>query len=358
MAGNSFGTLFNITTFGESHGTALGVVIDGCLPNMAIDVELLQTELARRKPGQSAITTDRKEEEEFEILSGIFEGKTTGAPITVIIRNKDQRSADYDELKDVYRPSHADYTYQQKYGIRDHRGSGRASARETISRVIGGAFAKMILIQHGIFIQGYVSQVATVKVEKPYTELDLSLTEKSMVRCPDPVVSDQMVKLIEAVKTEGDSVGGTISCVVRGTPVGLGEPVFDKLHAELAKAMLSINACKGFDLGSGFDGIQHKGSEQNDAFVSTNGKITTDTNHSGGIQGGISNGADIYFRCAFKPVSTIAKEQLTTNTHAENITLSAKGRHDPCVLPRAVVIVEAMAALVLVDFLLKAKMYA
>lgn len=357
MAGNSFGTLFKITTFGESHGEALGVVIDAPLPNMEVDFDLIRTELARRKPGQSAITTDRKEDEEFEIVSGIFEGKTTGAPVTVLVRNKDQRSKDYDTLKDVYRPSHADYTYQQKYGIRDHRGSGRASARETISRVIAGAFAKMILYKYGIVIQGYVSQVATIRIEKPYTELDLSQTEKSMVRCPDPVASGKMITLIEQVKKDGDSVGGTISCVITGTPVGLGEPVFDKLHADLAKAMLSINACKGFDLGSGFDGILQKGSEQNDAFVSANGKITTLTNHSGGIQGGISNGADIYFRCAFKPVSTIAKEQQTINKTAENITLSATGRHDPCVLPRAVVIVEAMAALVLVDFLLRAKIY-
>lgn len=358
MAGNSFGTLFKITTFGESHGEALGVVIDGCLPNMDIDLDLIRTELARRKPGQSAITTDRKEDEEFEIVSGIFEGKTTGAPITVLVRNKDQRSKDYDELKDVYRPSHADYTYQQKYGIRDHRGSGRASARETISRVIAGAFAKMILNKQGITIQAYVSQVATLKLEKNHTELDLSLTENSMVRCPDPSLSEKMIALIEQVKKEGDSVGGTISCVIKGTPVGLGEPVFDKLHADLAKAILSINACKGFDLGSGFEGILQKGSEQNDSFVSADGKITTLTNHSGGIQGGISNGADIYFRCAFKPVSTIAKEQPTTTKNAENITLSATGRHDPCVLPRAVVIVEAMAALVLVDFLLRAKVYA
>lgn len=358
MAGNTFGTLFNITTFGESHGEALGVVIDGCVSNMVVDIELLKKDLARRKPGQSAITTDRKEEEAFEIVSGIFEGKTTGAPITVLVRNKDQRSNDYDTLKEVYRPSHADYTYQQKYGIRDHRGSGRASARETISRVIAGAFAKMLLKAHGVTLQGYVSQVANIRVAQSYTELDLTLTEQSLVRCPDPAASAQMISLIEQVKKEGDSVGGTISCVIKGTPVGLGEPVFDKLHAELAKAMLSINACKGFDLGSGFEGITSRGSEQNDAFVSVDGKISTLTNNSGGIQGGISNGADIYFRCAFKPVSTIAKEQHTTDLKAQNITLTAQGRHDPCVLPRAVVIVEAMAAIVLADFLLRAKAYA
>lgn len=357
MAGNSFGKIFTITTFGESHGAALGVVIDGCQPNLIVDLDFIQQELKRRKPGQSAITTDRKEDENFEIVSGIFEGKTTGAPITVMVRNKDQRSNDYDTLKDVYRPSHADYTYQQKYGIRDHRGSGRASARETISRVIAGAFAKMILIQHGISIQAYVSQVAAIKVTKFYTELDLSLTEKSIVRCPDETVAQQMITLIEQTKQEGDSVGGTITCVVKRVPVGLGEPVFDKLHADLAKAMLSINACKGFDLGSGFDGITEKGSQQNDAFVSAEGQITTNTNHSGGIQGGISNGADIYFRCAFKPVSTIAKQQTTVNTDNENISLAATGRHDPCVLPRAVPIVEAMAAMVLVDFLLRSKIY-
>jgi chorismate synthase len=357
MAGNSFGNLFKITTFGESHGTGVGVVIDGCPSNLVVNLSFISTELTRRKPGQSVITTDRKEEEAFEVVSGVFEGKTTGAPITILVHNTDQRSKDYDSLKEVYRPSHADYTYQQKYGIRDHRGSGRASARETLSRVIAGAFAKMILHQAGISIQAYVSQVATIKVPKPYTELDLRLTETNIVRCPDPQTAQEMVALIEKVKGEGDSVGGTISCVITGTPTGLGEPVFDKLHAELGKAMLSINACKGFDLGSGFDGITSRGSEQNDSFVSSDGKITASTNHSGGIQGGISNGADIYFRCAFKPTSTIAKEQSTVNQTAENIKLQATGRHDPCVLPRAVVIVEAMAALVLVDFWLLAKAY-
>jgi chorismate synthase len=357
MGSNSFGKLFTITTFGESHGEALGVVIDGCLPNLTVDLDFIQHELNRRKPGQSVITTDRKEDETFEIVSGIFEGKTTGAPITVLVRNKDQRSKDYDSLKDVYRPSHADFTYQQKYGIRDHRGSGRASARETISRVIAGAFAKMILTEYGVSIHAYVSQVATIKVEKPYTDLDLSLTEKSIVRCPDKNIAEQMIALIEQTKQEGDSVGGTITCVIKGTPVGLGEPVFDKLNADLAKAILSINACKGFDIGSGFDGIMQKGSEQNDAFVSEHGKINTATNNSGGVQGGISNGADIYFRCAFKPVSTIAKQQTTVNTNNQNISMEATGRHDPCVLPRAVPIVEAMAALVIVDFLLRAKIY-
>lgn len=357
MAGNSFGELFRITTFGESHGVGLGVVIDGCPPNMPFDEQNILSELARRKPGQSAITTDRKEDESIEVLSGIFEGKTTGTPIAIMVRNKDQRSQDYDTLKEVYRPSHADYTYEQKYGIRDYRGSGRASARETVARVIAGAIAKQLLNKYGITVTAYVSQVAHIKVTKQYTELDLSATETNAVRCPDEATAVQMIQLIEQMKAEGDSVGGTITCVIKGTPVGLGEPVFDKLHADLGKAMLSINACKGFDIGSGFESITMKGSEHNDAFVSTNGKISTLTNHSGGVQGGISNGEDIYFRCAFKPVSTISKSQQTVTTHATETTLNATGRHDPCVLPRAVPIVEAMAALVLVDHLLRNKIY-
>jgi chorismate synthase len=357
MAGNSFGELFRITTFGESHGVGLGVVIDGCPPNITFDEHTILKELARRKPGQSAITTDRKEDESIEVLSGVFEGKTTGTPIAVIVRNNDQRSQDYDTLKDVYRPSHADYTYEQKYGIRDYRGSGRASARETVARVIAGAVAKQLLNSYGINITAYVSQVAHIKVTKPYTELDLSLTETNAVRCPHEETAQQMIQLIEQMKAEGDSVGGTITCVISGTPAGLGEPVFDKLHAELGKAMLSINACKGFDIGSGFEGITMKGSEHNDVFVSTNRKITTLTNHSGGVQGGISNGEDIYFRCAFKPVSTISKTQQTVNTDAAETSLNATGRHDPCVLPRAVPIVEAMAALVMIDQLLRNKVY-
>jgi chorismate synthase len=358
MAGNSFGKLFCITTFGESHGASLGVVIDGCPPNIQLDIAFIQQELARRKPGQSALTTDRKEEEQCEFLSGIFEGKTTGAPITIIVRNTDQRSPDYDLLKDIYRPSHADYTYQQKYGIRDHRGSGRASARETVARVIAGAIAKQLLAQYDISVQAYVSQVATIKVQKPYTELDLSLTEKNSVRCPDEQTAAQMIALIEHIKNEGDSVGGMITCIIKGTPTGLGEPVFDKLHADLAKAILSINACKGFEVGSGFEGATQKGSEQNDGFMSADGKIKTHTNNSGGIQGGISNGEDIYFNCAFKPVSTIAKAQQTITATNENTLLEATGRHDPCVLPRAVPIVEAMAALVVIDHLLRNKIYA
>lgn len=352
MAGNSFGSLFRITTFGESHGTALGVVIDGCPSNLQVDLSFLQEELDRRKPGQSSLTSTRSEPESFEILSGIFEGKTTGTPIAIMIRNKDQRSKDYDALKDVYRPSHADYTYEQKYGIRDHRGSGRASARETVARVIGGAFAKLFLKQHGITIQGYVSQVAHLRVPLPYTQLDLSITESNPVRCPHPDTAQAMIELIERIKKEGDSVGGTVSCVIQGIPPGIGEPVFDKLHADLGKAMLSINACKGFDIGSGFDSILLRGSEHNDAFVSVNGQIKTLTNHSGGVQGGISNGEDVYFRCAFKPVSTISKPQQTVSTQHQAEVLEVDGRHDPCVLPRAVVIVEAMAALVVADQLL------
>ncbi len=358
MAGNTFGTLFRITTFGESHGAALGVVIDGCPPNLVVDEDLLKRELARRKPGQSKLTTGRTENEAYEILSGIFEGRTTGMPISVIVRNTDQRSEDYEHLKDLYRPSHADYTYEQKYGIRDYRGSGRASARETVARVIAGAFAKMILAHEGISIQAYVSQVAHIKITKPYTELNLDLTENSLVRCPDEDTAQQMITLIEQMKQEGDSVGGSITCVIKGTPVGLGEPVFDKLHADLGKAMLSINACKGFEIGSGFEGTTLRGSQHNDAFVSGNGKIATTTNFSGGVQGGISNGMDIYFRCAFKPTSTISKQQQTIDIQNNTQTLSATGRHDPCVLPRAVVIVEAMAALVLVDFLMRKRTFA
>jgi chorismate synthase len=357
MAGNSFGTIFRITTFGESHGVALGVVIDGCPPGIAVDEQMILAELARRKPGQSSLTTSRLEDESVEILSGIFEEKTTGTPIAIMVRNKDQRSSDYDALKNVYRPSHADYTYEQKYGVRDHRGGGRSSARETVARVVAGVIAKQVLAHSNITVTAYVSQVADIKVIKPYTELDLTRTEQSIVRCPDEPAAAEMIARIEQVKQEGDSVGGTITCVVKGTPAGLGEPVFDKLHADLAKAMLSINACKGFDLGSGFDSITMKGSEHNDAFVSANGKISTLTNHSGGIQGGITNGEDIYFRCAFKPVSTISKPQQTINTEIHTVTMEAAGRHDPCVLPRAVPIVEAMAALVLADHLLRNHIY-
>ncbi|MCU0441541.1 MAG: chorismate synthase [Bacteroidia bacterium] len=355
MAGNTFGTLFKITTFGESHGEALGVVIDGCPPQLKLDIAAVQHELNRRKPGQSALTTSRSEAEKVEILSGVFEGITTGAPLTMLVRNTNQRSQDYDTLKEVFRPSHADYTYIQKYGIRDHRGSGRASARETVARVMAGAVAKQVLNQYQIQIRGYVNRVATIAIQKPYTELDLTKTELNAMRCPDEEVAKEMMDLVAAVKEAGDSVGGTIACVVTGVPAGWGEPVFDKLHAELGKAMLSINACKGFEIGSGFEGTRLKGSEHNDAFVSNGGKITTQTNHSGGVQGGISNGADLYFQCAFKPVSSIAVSQATINTSGEPVTLETKGRHDPCVLPRAVPIVEAMAAIVLVDLMFRAK---
>ncbi len=363
MAGNSFGEIFRVTTFGESHGEALGVVIDGCPSLIEIDEIFILSELKRRKPGQSKITTERNEDESFEILSGVFEGKTTGAPIAIIVKNNNQQSKDYDEIKNIYRPSHADYTYEKKFGIRDHRGSGRASARETVARVLAGAVAKIFLNQHKISVQAYVSQVANIKVEKNYLELDLSKTEQNIVRCPDEKVAQKMIDLIEETKQNGDSVGGSISCVIKGVPVGLGEPVFDKLHADLGKAILSINACKGFEIGSGFDGVLLKGSEHNDSFTVHSSQSTvsreplTTSNYSGGIQGGISNGMDVYFRCAFKPVSTIKLEQQTINKNLQKINLSISGRHDSCVVPRAVPIVEAMAAIVLADHFLRNKMY-
>jgi chorismate synthase len=353
MSGNSFGKLFKITTFGESHGNAVGVVIDGCPSNLTIDIEYIHKELQRRKPGQSAITTTRHEEEVPEVISGIFEGKSTGAPICIIVRNKDQRPQDYETLKDTFRPSHADFTYQTKYGIRDFRGSGRASARETLARVIGGAIAKIILAQHKISVNAFVSTVGQIACDNDYQKFDLSKTDSNIVRCPDEVTAEKMIALIEEIKQSGNSVGGAISCIVKGVPAGLGEPVFDKLHAELGKAILSINACKGFEIGSGFDGCTKKGSEQNDEWEIIDNKPVTKTNNSGGIQGGISNGNDIYFRCAFKPASTIAVSQQTLNKNLESVTLEAKGRHDPCVVPRAVPIVEAMTAIVIVDFLMQ-----
>lgn len=355
MAGNRFGTLFSITTFGESHGAAIGVVIDGCPAGLEITSEEIQTELDRRRPGQSHITTQRKEADRVEILSGIFEGKTTGVPITLVIKNEDQRSKDYSHLKDTFRPSHADFTYAEKYGNRDYRGGGRSSARETAARVAAGAVAKKLLLHYGISVHGYVSSVYNIAVTKNYTELDLSKTETNIVRCPDEAVAQQMIALIEAVRKEGDTVGGTVSCVVKGCPAGVGEPVFDKLHADLAKAMMSINATKGFEYGSGFEGTQLKGSQHNDIFEKQGEKIVTKTNHSGGIQGGISNGMDIFFSVAFKPVATIMQSQESVNASGENIVLEGKGRHDPCVLPRAVPIVEAMAALVITDHLLRNK---
>ena len=349
MAGNIFGHLLQLNTFGESHGPAIGGILTGLPAGMSIDETEIQNELARRKPGQSIITTERKEEDEVQFLSGIFEQKSTGTPIGFMIQNKDHKSADYDELKNILRPSHADYTYQSKYGNRDHRGSGRASARETACRVVAGAIAKQFLGLQKIKIVAYVSQVANIKLEKTYDQLNLNQVDESMVRCPDPEISEQMIAVIQQAKNEGDSVGGIITCVIQNVPVGLGEPVFNKLHADLGHAMLGINAVKGFEYGLGFDEVTKKGSEVNDEFQEKDGKIITKTNYSGGIQGGISNGMDIYFRVAFKPISTIKKTQRTLSTDGDSILFEAEGRHDPCVLPRAVPIVEAMAALVLAD---------
>ena len=356
MAGNSFGEIFRITTFGESHGAAIGVVIDGCPAGLDIDLDFLQSELDRRKPGQSTITTQRKESDILKILSGIYEGKTIGSPIAIIIPNEDSKPEDYDHLKEAFRPSHADFTYQEKYGIRDHRGGGRSSARETAARVVSGAIAKLLLKKYGVTIQAYVSSVGELSVTKPYQSLDLSKADSNIVRCPDDEVAEQMITLIQDVRAKGDTLGGTISCVIQGCPTGLGEPVFDKLHADLGKAMLSINAVKGFEYGSGFAGTRLRGSEHNDAFAhDKDGKVITTTNHSGGIQGGISNGMDIYFNVAFKPVATLIQDQASVDNAGNDITLKGKGRHDPCVVPRAVPIVEAMAALVLVDHLLRHK---
>lgn len=352
MSGNKFGKLFSVTTFGESHGAAIGGVIDGCPSGILIDFKKVQSELDRRKPGQSSIVTSRSENDHVEFLSGFFEGKTTGTPIGFIVRNNNQKSEDYSDIKNNYRPSHADYTYEVKYGIRDHRGGGRSSARETVARVVAGAIAKQILESVGIEIRAYVSQVGAIKTNKSYRELDLTLTDDSIVRCPDTDVAKLMIELIEVVKSEGDTIGGVISAVVKGVPAGLGEPVFDKLHAELGKAMLSINAVKAFEIGSGFDSVSFKGSELNDEFIINDGQITTKTNNSGGIQGGISNGQDITFRIAFKPVSSIRKTQDSVNKAGEEVKLETHGRHDPCVLPRAVPIVEAMAALVILDYCL------
>lgn len=352
--GNSYGKLFSISTFGESHGPAIGVVIDGCPAGLEIDEAFIQSELDRRKPGQSKITTQRKEDDTFKILSGVFEGKSTGTPIAIVIENTDQRSKDYSHIATKFRPSHADYTYETKYGIRDYRGGGRSSARETAARVAAGAIAKLLLRKHGVSIQAFVSQVGEIKAPH-YRQLDLQKTENNIVRCPDSATAEQMINLIDQVRLDRDTIGGVVTCVIAGTPVGLGEPVFDKLHAELGKAMLSINAVKGFEYGSGFDGIKLRGSQHNDEFYSEGGRIRTKTNLSGGIQGGISNGEDIYFNVAFKPVATIMQDQPSVDKEGNEVIVSGKGRHDPCVVPRAVPIVEAMAALVLVDFLLQAK---
>ena len=346
---NTFGQIFRLTSFGESHGRGIGGIIDGCPAGLEIDVDWIQKDLSRRKPGQSKITTQRKEADQVEFLSGIFEGKTQGTPISFIVWNKDQHSNDYNDLKDVYRPSHADYTYTKKYGTRDHRGGGRSSARETIARVVAGAIAKQILAQIGVEIQAFVSQVGEIKLKKSYLELDLSKTEDNIVRCPDPEAAEQMIARIVKAGEEHDTVGGVITGVAKGVPAGWGEPVFNKLHADLGFAMLGINAVKGFEYGSGFSGTKLSGSKHNDVFIHTKEGVRTKTNNSGGVQGGISNGEDIYFNVAFKPIATLLKEQQTIDKENKATTINPKGRHDPCVLPRAVPIVEAMAALVLVD---------
>ncbi len=347
MAGNTFGNLFKVSTFGESHGKAIGGVLDGCPAGIEIDFEEIQKELDRRKPGQSAIVTQRKEPDTVEFYSGIFEGKTTGTPIGFAIHNTNQKSHDYSHIKDSYRPSHADYVYDQKYGFRDYRGGGRSSARETASRVVAGAIAKQFL--SSIKINAFVSQVGDLKLDKHYTDLDFSLIESNPVRCPDQEAAAKMEEYIKKIKKEGDTIGGVITCVIENVPVGLGEPVFDKLHAELGKAMLSINAVKGFEYGSGFEGVRQKGSEHNDQY---NSDGTTKTNESGGIQGGISNGMDIYFNIAFKPVATIIQPYETIDKEGNMVQTKGKGRHDPCVVPRAVPIVEAMAAMVIADYTL------
>ena len=354
MAGNTFGQAFKIMTFGESHGEAIGVIIDGCPAGLAIDESFIQQELDRRRPGQSAIVTQRKEADKVQILSGVFEGKSTGTPISMVIFNADARSKDYGHIAEKFRPSHADYTYWAKFGIRDYRGGGRSSARETAARVAAGAIAKQFLSRFGVTIQAYVSQAGLVALDKPYAELDLSQTENNIVRCPDEEIANKMIEHISQIKKEGDTIGGVITAVASHMPVGLGEPVFSKLHAALGHAMLSINAVKGVEFGSGFDGAKMKGSEHNDAFVSGE-KIHTKTNYSGGIQGGISNGEDVVFRVAFKPVATIMKEQESVDSSGNETTVKGKGRHDPCVVPRAVPIVEAMTAIVLADFVLRSR---
>ena len=353
MAGNTFGRLFTITTFGESHGKGLGVIVDGCPSGIHVDEADIQRDLDRRRPGQSRIVTQRKEKDQIKILSGVFDGVTTGTPIGMIILNEDQKSRDYDHIKDSFRPSHADYTYQAKYGHRDYRGGGRSSARETAMRVAAGSIAKAVLSTLGVTIHGYVSQVGDIRIDDDPNSHDLSLTESNIVRCPDPVKAEEMENLIMDTRKAGDTIGGVVTCVVQDVPVGLGEPVFDKLHADLAKAVMSINACKGFEIGSGFGGVSMNGSKHNDKFYTTeDGTVRTETNYSGGIQGGISNGMPIYFRAAFKPVATVIQPQETINKSGEEVTIEGRGRHDPCVVPRAVPIVEAMAALTLVDHLL------
>lgn len=352
MAGNTFGKIFKLTTFGESHGVAIGGIIDGCPPGLKLDFGAIQQELNRRKPGQSSIVTQRKEPDSVEFFSGVFEGITTGTPIGFTIKNTNQKSKDYSHIKDVYRPSHADYTYEKKYGIRDYRGGGRSSARETACRVVAGAIAKQLLKE--VTIHAYTSSVGDIFLEKPYQDLDFSKIESNAVRCPDKDTAERMISKIKDIKKQGDTIGGTVTCVLQNVPVGLGEPVFDKLHAELGKAMLSINAVKGFEYGSGFCGAKMTGSEHNDLF---NADGSTKTNLSGGIQGGISNGMDVYFRVAFKPVATIIQKQNALHSSGNIVEMQGKGRHDPCVVPRAIPIVEAMAALVLADYYLLNKIY-
>lgn len=352
---NTFGNIFRLTSFGESHGAGIGGVIDGMPAGITIDMEFIQKELERRKPGQSELTTPRKENDQVEFLSGIFEGKSTGCPIGFLVRNTNQHSNDYDNIKNTYRPSHADFTYQQKYGLRDYRGGGRSSARETIARCVGGALAKLALQQLNVSVQAYTSQVGHIRLENDYTHYDLTRIEDNAVRCPDADKAKEMEGLITEVKAQGDTIGGVITCVIKGCPVGLGEPAFGKLHAALGCAMLSINAAKGFEYGQGFAGVTQRGSEQNDLFISSNGNVSTETNRSGGIQGGISNGQDIYFNVAFKPVATLLMPQQTVTIGGTPTTLTARGRHDACVLPRAVPIVEAMAAMTILDYYLLGK---
>lgn len=356
MSGNSFGICFKITTCGESHGGAIAVIIDGCPPNIELTEQSIQKQLDRRKPGQSDLTTTREESDLIHILSGVFEGKTTGTPILMLAHNKDARSEDYEKLKNIYRPSHADYTYQKKYGIRDNRGSGRASARETLARVAAGALAQLILKQKlNIEIISYVEQVSHIKATIDHTSVTQEQVESNSIRCPDSKAANQMIDYIKQTQHQGDTLGGIIKCVIRNVPAGLGEPVFDKLHADLAKAMLSINAARGFEIGSGFDSVLHQGSTHNDGMCLNNDKPHFISNHAGGIVGGISTGEDIYCRVAFKPVSTIQKQQKTLTIDNQEVEFTPQGRHDPCVLPRAVPIVDAMAALVILDHYLRSK---
>lgn len=355
MSGNSFGLIYKLSSFGESHGTAIGGVIDGCPAGISLDIDTIQYELDRRKPGQSHIVTQRKEGDRVEFFSGIFEGKTTGTSIGFAIFNENQKSKDYDHIKSAYRPSHADYTYQEKYGHRDYRGGGRSSARETAARVVAGAIAKQILSQKGIELFAFVESVGNIRSTQDWQTVQPAEIEKNIIRCPEQEVAEQMISLVEQVRKDGDTIGGTIKCVIKGLPVGLGEPVFDKFHAVLGMAMLSINAVKGFEYGSGFEGCSKRGSELNDPFVVNDGKVSTTSNNSGGIQGGITNGMPVYCNIAFKPVATIMQDQQSIGSEGNEVTVSGRGRHDPCVLPRAVPIVEAMAAMVALDFLLRAK---